>query len=283
MAMRWASLLIALASLAPAGTLDRGIKSIITTSSAAQRAFWGIEVVQTSTGKTLFEMNRKQLFLPASNAKLFTTAFALLRLGPDYRFETTIRSEAPPAQDGRLRGDLVLAGGGDPMLSARTVPYHRGPVTGNPLKAIEALADQIFAGGVRRIDGDIVGDDSAYVWEPYPDGWVQDDEVWDYGAPVSALTINDNVFMLLLRPAGTSAAILLSPRWNFTPSTIAYAQAQACQRKFGVERLPGSRQIRVWGTLASNPDGTHCFSPSTIRRYTPPARWRTHSRDAVSR
>jgi D-alanyl-D-alanine carboxypeptidase/D-alanyl-D-alanine-endopeptidase (penicillin-binding protein 4) len=254
--MRWASLLLVLASLAPAETLGRRIESIIASSSAAQRAFWGIEVVQTSTGKALFEMNRKQLFLPASNAKLFTTALALLRLGPEYRFETTIRSDAPPAQDGRLRGDLVLAGGGDPVLSARTVPYQRGPVTGNPLKAIEALADQVLASGVRRIDGDIAGDDTAYVWEPYPDGWAQDDEVWDYGAPVSALTVNDNVFTLLLKPAGTSASILLSPPIEFYSLDNRVRAGAGLPTKVRVERLPGSRQIRLWGTLGANPDGT---------------------------
>ncbi len=252
--MRWASLLLVALSLAPAQTLRRRVESILASSSAAQRAFWGIEVVQASTGKPLFDTNRQRLFLPASNAKLFTTAFALMRLGPDYRFETTVRSDAPPAESGRLRGDLLFVGGGDPMLSARAVPYQRGPATGNPLQAVEALADQVFASGVRRVDGDIVGDDTAYVWEPYPEGWALDDAVWDYGAPVSALTVNDNVFTLHLVPAGSTASILLSPPVEYYSIDNRVRAGPDLPTKIRAERLAGSRQIRLWGTLGRNPE-----------------------------
>ena len=147
------------------------IAAILRSTPAAQRAFWGIEVVEAATGARLFATNPAHLFLPASNAKLFTTALALTRLGPDYRFETSVRAEITPDAAGRLAGDLRLVGGGDPMLSARVIPYQRGPTTGDPLQAIDALAAQVADAGVRRIDGNIVGDDTAYVWEPYPEGW----------------------------------------------------------------------------------------------------------------
>ena len=62
---------------------------------------------------------------------------------------------------------LRLVGGGDPNLSARPIPYRTGPITGDPLAALEDLADQVAARGVKRIEGDIVGDDTWYVWEPY--------------------------------------------------------------------------------------------------------------------
>ena len=68
---------------------------------------------------------------------------------------------------GRIAGDLRLVGGGDPNLSARAIPYRKGPITGNPLVAIEDLADQVAARGVKRVDGDIIGDDTWYVWQPY--------------------------------------------------------------------------------------------------------------------
>jgi len=196
--MRWVCLLALAASLSPAQTLRRRLDAILRVSAAAQRAHWGIEVVQASTGARLYETNAGRLFLPASNAKLFTTALGLMRLGAGYRFETTVRADALTASSGRLAGTLSLRGGGDPMLSGRAVPYHKNAIPGDPLQAIEALADQVFASGVRRIDGDIAGDDTAWVWEPYPEGWAQDDTVWDYGAPVSALTVNDNVFWLRL-------------------------------------------------------------------------------------
>ena len=70
-------------------------------------------------------------------------------------------------------------GGGDPNLSARAIPYRMGPVTGNPLAAIEDLADQVAARGVKRIDGGIIGDDTWYVWQPFAEGWAIDDPQYD--------------------------------------------------------------------------------------------------------
>ena len=109
-------------------------------------------------------------------------------------------ADAPPDARGRIAGGLRLVGGGDPNLSARAIPYRMGPATGNPLAAIEDLADQIVARGVKRIDGDIIGDDTWYVWQPYAVGWGIDDPQSDDGPPISALTLNDNVLTLHVRP-----------------------------------------------------------------------------------
>src|ERR1035441_1918820 len=134
-------------------------------AGAAQGA-GGIQIVDLATGKTLYELNPGHYFVPASNAKLFSTALALSRLGADFTFQTRVLAPAPPDELGRIRGSLRLAGGGDPNLSARPVPYRMGPVTGNPLTAIEDLAGQLVARGVKRVDGDIIGDDTWYVWQP---------------------------------------------------------------------------------------------------------------------
>jgi len=219
--MRWIWLFFVVLPISPAQTLRARIESALEASPAAKRAFWGIQVVKIASGETVFQLNAERLFVPASNTKLFTTALALQRLGPDYRFETTIRADAPPDASGRVIGDLRLVGGGDPLLSGRAVPYQKGAAAGNPLQAIEALADQVFAAGVRRIEGDIVGDDTAYVWAPYPEGWAQDDAVWDYGAPVSALAVGDNVVTLALRGSGAAgrAPALFRPRHSSTTSS----------------------------------------------------------------
>lgn len=229
------------------------IERIFRSSPAAERGFWGVQVVEASTGALLFETNQRRLFLPASNAKLFTTAHALMRLGPGYRFETTVRSDQPPQASGLLAGDLHLVGGGDPTLSARTVPYRKGRDSRDPLEAIDALAGQVYASGVRRIAGDIVGDDTAYVWEPYPEGWAADDTVWDYGAPVSALCVNDNVVALRLRAQGRLASVTLSPPIEFYAIDNRVRTGPGLPTKVAVERLPGSRQLRLWGTLGSDP------------------------------
>jgi D-alanyl-D-alanine carboxypeptidase/D-alanyl-D-alanine-endopeptidase (penicillin-binding protein 4) len=254
--MRWILPLFLLLRIAPAQPLRERIEAVLESSPAAQRAFWGIQLVDLDSGATLFQSNPNRLFVPASNTKLFTTALALMRLGPDYRFHTSIRAAAAPDTSGRIAGELRLVGGGDPMLSARAVPYQKGPALGDPLQAIDALAEQVFSSGVRRIDGDIVGDDTAYVWAPYPEGWVQDDTVWDFGAPVSALAVNDNVFSLALRANGSTRrtpALSLSPALEYYFIDNRVRTGPGLENKVYVDRLPGSRQLRLWGTMSSDP------------------------------
>src|SRR5215471_3041748 len=83
------------------------------------RAHWGVEVVDLDSGKTIYAQNPGQLFLPASNTKLFTTAAALAIAGPGYRFRTTVETEGKMDEHGRLAGDLVIVGRGDPNISGR--------------------------------------------------------------------------------------------------------------------------------------------------------------------
>src|SRR5207245_1462123 len=158
-----------------------------------------------ATGKTLYELNPDHFFVPASNTKLFSTALALNRLGAEFTFQTRVVADAAPDANGRIAGALRLIGGGDPNLSGRAVPYQKGPgagsMGGNALAAIEDLADQIAARGVKRVDGGIVGDDTWYVWEPYAVGWSVDDPQSDDGPPISALTLTDNVLTLAIHPA----------------------------------------------------------------------------------
>ena len=149
----------------------RKISELLEATPALRSAFWGIEAVDLDTGKTVFSRDASSLFTPASNIKLFTAALALDRLGPDFHFRTRVLSAEAPDRDGVVRGALFLVGGGDPNLSAREVPYRKGPVTGNPLGWVEEMADQVASRGVKKIAGSVIGDDTWYVWEPHPEGW----------------------------------------------------------------------------------------------------------------
>jgi D-alanyl-D-alanine carboxypeptidase/D-alanyl-D-alanine-endopeptidase (penicillin-binding protein 4) len=245
--MRWiAVVLVACGVAAPAQTLSERLDALLKDSPVAQRAFVGVEVYDLAKGEVVYASNAGRLFVPASNTKLFTTALALTRLGPDYRFQTVVRQEGP---------DVVLYGGGDPTLSGRAVPYRKGPDPAEPLAAIEALADQVAASGIRRIDGDIIGDDTAYVWEPYPQGWAGDDALWDYGAPVSALTVNDNVFALTLRAsaAGEPPAVTLSPALEYFTIDNRVRTGPGLENRVRMERPAGTRQLLLWGTMPSDP------------------------------
>ncbi len=211
----------------------------------------GIHVVQLSSGKILYHRNEDQLFLPASNMKLFTSALALLRLGPDYRFTTQLRIETPG--DFTTAGDLTLIGSGDPSMSGRVFPYDKDTGMGPGLRAIEDLVDQAVKAGLTRVDGDVVGDDRLYPWAPYPPSWTQDDALREFGAPVSALTLNENSITLLIRPgasAGDIAELELDPAIEYYAiDNRLVTVGSKSEPRIRISRSPESRQIEVWGSI----------------------------------
>jgi D-alanyl-D-alanine carboxypeptidase/D-alanyl-D-alanine-endopeptidase (penicillin-binding protein 4) len=243
--LAWAQLL--------AAALPEKIQQLLDSSPAARTAFWGIQIVDLASGTTLYQLNPNHYFVPASNAKLFGAALALTRLGADFTFQTRVLADTPPDELGRIRGPLRLAGGGDPNLSARAVPYRMGPVTGNPLAAIEDLADQLVARGIHRVDGDIIGDDTWYVWQPYAEGWAVDDPQSDDGPPISALSLADNVLTLSVHPGaaiGDVAALsLLPPSEFYRIDNRVRTVAPGGERRITFQRIPGSRDAQLWGTI----------------------------------
>src|SRR3989475_3412827 len=162
---------------------------------------WGLLIVDAESGETLYEQNADKYFLPASNMKLFTTALALAKLGPEYRFHTTLETRGTISSEGVLSGDVALVGRGDPNLSNRKFPYDlKEEFDGPPEKVLAELADALMAKGVKKISGDVVGNDSYFPRERYPSGWEIDDMVWEYGAAISAIVVDDNTVTLVLTP-----------------------------------------------------------------------------------
>ena len=250
---RGVALVFAIALQLSAASLPENIERLLGASAASRTAFWGIQIVDLGSGKTLYELNPERFFVPASNTKLFTTALTLTRLGPEATFQTRVVADSPPDAEGRIRGALQLVGGGDPNLSARAIPYRMGPVTGNPLAAIEDLADQVAARGVKRVDGGIAGDDTWYLWQPFAEGWAIDDPQYEYGAPVSALTINDNAATLSVHPGareGDPAALAWNPPLEYyRVDNRVRTVAVGGERSIHFRRDPGSLQLRLWGSV----------------------------------
>jgi D-alanyl-D-alanine carboxypeptidase/D-alanyl-D-alanine-endopeptidase (penicillin-binding protein 4) len=168
---------------------------------------------------------------------------ALTRLGPAYQFHTRV------LLSGR---DLILVGAGDPNLSGRTLPYQPNLPDPAPLAAINQLADEIVAHGIRRIPGNIVGDDTAFVYEPYPPGWGLTDTYDDDGPPISAICVDDNVEKLQIVPALADGA-LVETSWQLPFELFRVDNAlvtdSATRRAIHYQRLPGSREIRIWGSV----------------------------------
>ncbi|MCU1336386.1 MAG: D-Ala-D-Ala carboxypeptidase [Bryobacterales bacterium] len=245
MGRAWAGLFLILAAVpCAAADLQHAIDALVEASPVA-RASVGIHVVNLKSGNALYSRNADRLYLPASNMKLFTAALALERLGPDYRLTTRlVRARS---------GDLILVGGGDPSLSGRAYPYQKDAVVTNPLRAIEELADQAVAAGIVRVDGDIVGDDQLYPWAPYPPSWTADDMIGEDGAPVSALTVNDNAIVISIHPgarSGELAAIAFQPAIEYyAVDNRVITVAGEKEARIRLTRMPGSRQLLVWGSI----------------------------------
>src|SRR5215469_3580471 len=224
------------------------------------RAHWGLDAVDLESGKVIFQLNQGELFMPASNAKLFTTAAALAIAGPDYRFHTTVKAEGKIDDNGRLKGDLVIVGGGDPNISGRVLPYQLKTERTPPhTQILEDMADQVARSGLKVVDGDVVGDDTLYEPERYAEGWAVDDLQWIDGAPVSALSFNDNTIFVNIQPgasAGDKALVTVEPDSTYYElDNRVMTSAVGVAKKVGIHRDPGSKTVLLWGSLPVGDQG----------------------------
>lgn len=208
-----------------------------------------VKVASLDTGRVIFEQDARKWMQPASNMKLFTVAAALDRLTPDYRFITSVYAPARPDAAGTVRGDLVVYGRGDPSFAVRFNPEGNTDYA----LAIDALAADIQAGGVRRVEGDLVGDESYFTGAPVPAGWEWDDLQWYYGAEVSALTVNDNAVDLSVKPGasvGSPARITLGPSTpHVTIIDRTTTSERGTTRELSVNRALGQNIIEIRGRL----------------------------------
>src|SRR5690348_686021 len=250
------------AGKAEAARLRIAIDEILSRPDIA-RGFWGLDIVSLNTGKTLYSVNSDKLFVPASDTKLFTTAAAFALIGSSYHFLTTVETTGTLDKYGRLSGDLVLVGRGDPNLSGRVLPYNlhteRDP---QPIKVLSDLADELVRKGLKFVDGDVVADDSYYAFERYGEGWSQDDLVWSDGAPVSALTINDNVVFVNILPAdhiGDRAFVSITPFADYyrIDNRIITTPPGTGPRKTYINREPGSHTLTLWGNMPVDDAGAN--------------------------
>lgn len=136
-----------------------------------------------SKGDVTMEENAGTAFIPASSFKTLTTATALEVLGPDFHFTTELKSTAP-IQEGVIRGDLVIVGGGDPMLK---------------LDDLKAWAADLKQRGLVRITGTIRVDPSFFSGSLYGDFWNWGDIGNGYGSGVAGLNLNHNRYIVMFQ------------------------------------------------------------------------------------
>lgn len=120
------------------------------------------------------------------------------------------------------------------------------------MAVLDLIAQQVEQSGVRVVDGDIMGDDTYFVNEPYGQGWGWDDLQWSYGAPISALTFNDNSDQLTIAADPASPGVTQSawaPDVDYYTIDNHMVPVQPGQVAHpGLERRPGALLVRAWGT-----------------------------------
>lgn len=155
-------------------------------------------VVVGADGAPLYARRAHAAFVPASTLKVLVAATALERLGPQHRFETSFVSRDAPDPDGTLHGPLWLVGGGDPRLASDDL--RRG-------------VGALVRAGVRRIEGGLVVDDTAFAGPERNPLWNPDDLQYDYAAGASAIALDEGVVRIDVTPRapGRPADVRIEP------------------------------------------------------------------------
>ena len=218
---------------------------------AVKRAHIGFKFVDIANNTVLAQRDAAAYFVPASNAKLYTTALALVRLGANYQFQTELRTSAAWSPGQTNLPDLQIVGGGDANLSGRALPYQVDTPPGDALAPLRDLAKKLSDAGIKTIDGDVTGVASRYPGDLYPDGWTIDDSVYEYGAPVSALTFNDNAMTVVLTPgdAGELPGLTTQPANVPLLFLNQVVTGPGNETHVHVSRTPGSNEVVLSGTI----------------------------------
>jgi serine-type D-Ala-D-Ala carboxypeptidase/endopeptidase (penicillin-binding protein 4) len=219
---------------------------------------YGVAVRSVNTGETLYNENAKGLMTPASNTKLFTSAAVLEALGSDTRYETRLYRTGPVEQ-GVLKGDLVLQGTGDPTWATEgSLQVQEGPT-------LERVVKDIQKAGIRRIEGNLVADTSAFSDAVYGKGWAWDNENDYYQSQITALTMNRGTVRFDYLPGekpGDPIQLNLTPETNYVrvvnEGTTGTAGSKNTLR---IQRDRGSNTIRLTGSIPLDFKGDYTRVP----------------------
>ncbi|MGA7992616.1 MAG: D-alanyl-D-alanine carboxypeptidase/D-alanyl-D-alanine-endopeptidase [Thermoanaerobaculia bacterium] len=213
-----------------------------------RRSEAGVVVVRLGDAKRLVAVNADRPLVLASATKLFTSAAALDRLGPGYRFRTRLYRDAQIGPDGVLPGHLIVVGGGDPGLSGRWYDD-------DPLAVFRPWAQSLVTRGLREIQEGLVLDASFFDdVQVHPD-WPTEQEARWYQAPVSALSYNDNVVLVRasggVRP-GAPALLGFDPLGPPLVNLISQVVTASRRTRIGVRRTAGSHTVVAAGAVGKN-------------------------------
>lgn len=201
-------------ALAPSPSLDeraslRHVLDSMMAAPATRHARWGVLIVDPERADTLYSRDAGKLLVPASNMKIVTAAIALDALGPDFTFSTPFLARGELRAD-TLRGDLLVAGRGDPSVSDN--------MAGDAMLPLRAVADSLRARGVRHVRGRVLPAGDAFPDANAGFGWQLEDLDFAYGAVVDELLFNEGFSEIMVTGAqrpGDAPVVRTSPARTF--------------------------------------------------------------------
>jgi D-alanyl-D-alanine carboxypeptidase/D-alanyl-D-alanine-endopeptidase (penicillin-binding protein 4) len=180
--------------------------------TAMMHASVSLCIADADNGEMIMEYNSGKSLIPASVMKLITSAAALELLGPQYTFKTIIGyTGSLNKRSGKLKGNIVIKGGGDPALGSQYFSDHYQNFT-------EIWVTEIRKLGIRKITGRVITDDSYYDFLPVPSKWLWEDAGNYYGAGAYGLSVFDNTFEIHLNTSDSSRVLIT----GIIPSECSY-------------------------------------------------------------
>jgi len=214
--------------------------------SRFEGALWSVKAVSLETGRTLYDHHPRRLMSPASNSKLYTGALALARLGGDYRISTPVFATAAPDVEGVVAGHVIVSGRGDPGFKS-------SPRRGEFWRIFDPFVAVLRQAGVRRVAGDLIADATHFRGPGHGGGWVAEDLIDDYGAEISALTLEQNFVDLRVAPAAAAGQPgtfeLLHPQTGLVLHNRTVTGPAGGPRSLQARRILGENTVYVMGEL----------------------------------
>ncbi|RNB87155.1 D-alanyl-D-alanine carboxypeptidase/D-alanyl-D-alanine-endopeptidase [Brevibacillus fluminis] len=204
---------------------------------------------------TWYAHDADKLMTPASNLKLLTGATALTELGSDYRFKTELSASTPVTDDGLLKGNLYVKGYGDPSIHTEDELKAQDGVS------IESIVDAIKKRGIKRINGDLILDDTYFDDQRLGLGWAWDDESYYYNALIDALSLNRGTVMISYEPGARKdkpVKVTITPNTSYvTVINEAKTVAKDEENTFTILRDRATDTIRLQGNLPLGSDADY--------------------------
>ena len=210
-------------------------------NSCLRKQNFGIKIHSLQRNKTLYSVNSNRLFAPASNVKLLTTAMALKRLRPEYRFKTGLYATTPVGGE-TLRGDIFIKGFGDPNLVS---------------EQMWLLVKELKNIPLRKVHGDIIADASFFDNNLRVKTWKKGG-VEAYNAPLGALSFNFNTVTVHINPGekpGDRPVVVVDPNIEFIRvDNRARTVSKSKRSRLIVNRIDrgGHNEITISGVVSVN-------------------------------